>query len=480
MKFSPEITDLNGIVTQMYERLVAKRYHEVIFHDLAYRGLGLDFVGVCPLHEPCGTPNLLIHGNTPTWQCFSGCGRGTWISYLQKKEGISFWAALERLTLAAQIDLRHFPFFERWKRETELAEIYEKTLKFTQENLRADSGKTVREYLLSRKISSSHMAAMELGAILNAAELQKFLDSAGFDKDLLYGSPRDGRPGAFSDVASLGTHRVVIPFRDEIGRIYSLFTRITPGSTPKTIEKYRPVSALTDEREVLYNLWACIGSDTVLIVEGAFDSARASIAGLPNVIATNGVNVLPVHLDILRRHNVRKIFLLPDTDKVGQETALSTVDLLAAQGFECAVVDIPREFKDVDSLLGDLGEVGVQILRTAISAATSSMLWRARHLAEEHSKDVSGLLSAGLRYASKIKRSEDCTTFLLALLELTKSPVAAFEDALAKLISERLPEVLKSEYLLAAKNCVQALGEKRLLEVEALINRCKELRQKLP
>lgn len=479
MKFSPEIAELSAVVAQMYERLLAKKYQEVIFHDLAYRGLGSDFVAICPFHDACGVPTMHIKGSSPTWYCVAGCGRGTWIRYLQRRQGLSFWAALDKLTLAAEIDLRHFPHYERWKRESEQAEIYEKIMSFCREQLQAPEGKDARDYIASRKLSTGQLEAMEIGAIPDPAALQKFLDSSLFDKDLLLGSPRDGRPGAVGGIVALGSHRIVFPFRDEMGRIFSLFTRITPASAPKNIEKYRPISNLTDERQILYNMWTCRGSNTLLMVEGSFDCARACMHGLPDIVATNGVTILPEHVAILRRNKVRKILLVPDTDKVGQERAAENVDNLAVGGFDCSVVSIPREFKDVDSLIGELGSVGAEILKNAIDHAEPAMPWRVKKFAELYAKEPSALIAAGLEYSAKLARPEDSSAFLLALVEQTRTPLPELETAFAKLVQQKLPEVLKTNYLLSAKKCMQALRDCDLAGFESAFEVCKTLRKKL-
>src|SRR5690606_17981627 len=156
----------------------------------------------------------------------------------------------------------------------------------------------------------------------------------------------------------LGTNRVVIPFRDEIGRIFTLFTRTTPASTPPNNEKYAPITPASDERSVLFNLWTIYGTDEVTLVEGCFDCGRALAAGFQNVIAANGANILPSHLEILRRRGISKILLVPDTDKVGNENAEKSVDMLAASGFECRIAELPAEFKDIDSLLGEFEAAG--------------------------------------------------------------------------------------------------------------------------
>ncbi len=479
MKLSWETAELGSLVQRMYETLLAKRYQEVIFHDLAHRGLGADLIAICPFHPAATEPSLHIHGDSPTWRCFAGCGSGNWIRYLQKKEGLGFWAALDKLMLAAQLDLRHYPHYERWRRETEVAEAYEKVLDWTQSQLRDSTGKEVLSYLKARKLSEQHITAMELGALPDSKDLLAFLDGSGLDKELLFGNPREGRPGAFNEAGNLGTNRVIIPFRDEIGRIFTLFTRTTPATKPQTMEKYRPISTMTDERDVLFNLHAAGTTDAVLMVEGSFDASRASLANIPNVVATNGVCPRPIHLEILRRRGISKILLVPDTDKVGQERAVSTIDFLAQEGFSTNVVELPPEFKDVDSLLGDLGAVGVEIFRRAISAAKGGMEWRADKLAKSHAQDPSALSAAALDLAAKIARTEDVVQFLAAILAHDGTTIASLHAALEKLQSENLPKLLKAQYLAAAQQSILALGEGRSADFAAHFEECKTLRKKL-
>ncbi|MBN8549321.1 MAG: toprim domain-containing protein [Deltaproteobacteria bacterium] len=479
MKLSHEIAELSAVVGEVYARLIAKRYHEVIFGELAYRGLGNDFVAVCPFHEHSSVPTLHIHGNSATWRCFAGCGSGTWIRYLQRRSGLTFWDALNRLSLAAQIDLQHYPHYERWKRETAQAEICEKVLGFAQDQLRSPAGTEVLKYLKSRKLSDQDISAMELGALPDAKALMSFLEQSNFDKELLFGSPRDGRPGAFSEAPLLGTNRVVIPFRDEIGRIFTLFSRITPATQPVTIEKYRPVSALTDERDILFNLWSTPATEELILVEGSFDASRAGLANILNVVAINGVDLRPAHFDTLRRREIKKVFLVPDTDKVAQEKAPATVDALVSAGFDVMLVTLPGEFKDVDSLLGDLGEVGAELFRSAIRSAMPGMRWRAQQLAKTHAQDKSALLRAGLEYAAKIPKTIFAVEFLTELLSLGAAEVRDVQHSLDALRAEKLPELLKAQYLTSAQQAGTAIREGRHADFEAFFEQCKDLQKKL-
>lgn len=460
MNLTTETAQLSEVVRSIYDRLIKKRYHEAVFRGIAYRGLGANLVGVCPFHSESSTPSLLIEGSNPIWKCFAGCGGGTWIRWLQLREGLTFWDALDKLALAAEIDLRHFALYERWKRETDQAEIYESVVKFLRSELTHERGKHVRDYLSSRKISSIQIHAMEIGALTDPALLADFLEGQDFDKDLLYGNPRTGLPGAFLNVTKLSPNRVVIPFRDEIGRIYTLFTRVADPAINRAGGKYDPIVPTSDERRVLYNLWTLYGTDTVTLVEGAFDCVRATIAGFSNVTATNGVNVLPSHLETLRRSGIKRVFIVPDTDKAGVETTAKTVDILAREGFESFVVELPREFKDVDGLLAELGEVGTELLRRALLAARPGMAWKARELTREFKESgrISELEEAALGYSTGIARPEDAVLFLLEVMSCSEITLSGFEKTLELLAEKRLPIIRRHEYLQAARAAVAALN----------------------
>jgi DNA primase len=108
--------------------------------------------------------------------------------------------------------------------------------------------------------------------------------------------------------------RIVIPIRDESGRLVAYAGRTVDGGEPR----YRFPAGFGKSR-VLFNFHraAATGSDTVLVVEGFFDCLRVSQAGWESVVALMGTELYE-HPAQLLRGRFRRVALMLDGDGAGR------------------------------------------------------------------------------------------------------------------------------------------------------------------
>ena len=89
------------------------------------------------------------------------------------------------------------------------------------------------------------------------------------------------------------THRVVIPYRDPVGRLKGFIIRRIEEAHPKYLFTYGM------EKDTLFNLHVASGQDTLIVVEGFLDALIAIQRGIKDkgVVALGGSSLTEAQLD---------------------------------------------------------------------------------------------------------------------------------------------------------------------------------------
>ncbi len=123
-------------------------------------------------------------------------------------------------------------------------------------------------------------------------------------------------------------HRIMIPIRDERGRMAGFGARIVdPEDVPKFLNS--PETPIFSKGRLLYGLdrarKAIRAADQVVIVEGYMDVIAPHQAGFENVVSPMGTALTEDQLRLLKRFT-RKIVLALDPDAAGQKAILRGLD----------------------------------------------------------------------------------------------------------------------------------------------------------
>ncbi|PWH15878.1 MAG: DNA primase [Anaerolineae bacterium] len=313
------------------------------------RRSGRNYLGFCPFHENKRTPAFVVWPESGTWRCFGECNEGGDIfKFLMKKEGIDFKEALQRLAERAGVTLERLqPERPEQREEHErLRTLLEDAMQFYRHHLfNTAAGKTALDYLLQkRKLTLPTIEAWGLGYAPPGYEgLLKHFTGRGYsEQDLL-------DAGLVSIIEDQGgsrrlldrfRHRIMIPIRDEQGRLAGFGARIHPEDTRQDQAKFINTSEtpLFSKGRLLYGLDRARkpirSADQAVIVEGYLDVIALHQAGFENVISPMGTALTEDQLRLLKRFT-RRIVLALDPDTAGQKAIL--------RGLEAARASMDRE-----------------------------------------------------------------------------------------------------------------------------------------
>ncbi|MGE5251547.1 MAG: DNA primase [Bacteroidota bacterium] len=325
------------------------------------RHTGRNYTGFCPFHDNKNTPAFVVWPETGTWRCFGQCNEGGDIfKFVMKKEGLDFKEALQKLADRAGVKV------ESYQRETpqqkeaydHLRTILEDAVVFYRSHLFKNS--EVLAYLREKRgLTDATIESFGLGYAPQSwdAALKHFTARGCMQQDLVDAgllterpAEADARPGSRENrVYDRFRHRIMIPIRDEQGRMAGFGARVVdPDDVPKFLNS--PETPIFVKGRLLYGLDRARkpirAADQAVIVEGYLDVIALHQAGYENVVSPMGTALTEDQLRLLKRFS-RRIVLALDPDAAGQKAVL--------RGLEAARHAMDREAElafDARALLG--------------------------------------------------------------------------------------------------------------------------------
>lgn len=306
---------------------------DLISETVQLRRTGKNFIGFCPFHSNTRTPSFVVFPETGTWRCFGQCNEGGDIfNFVMKKEGVDFIQALHILAEKAGVQLKPpTPQEIEHKEENEaLHSLLEDAVTFYRHQLlNTSAGKAALDYLHRRGITDETIEVFGLGyapkswdALWNYYRNKQ----VGAEPLIAVGLLMEGEGGQLRDRFH---HRLMIPIRDEQGRMVGFGARILDtNDVPKFLNS--PQTRLFDKGKLLYGLDRARRSirtlDQAVIVEGYLDVIVLHQAGFTNVISPMGTALTEQQLYLLKRFTKRLVLAL-DPDTAGAQATLRGLEL---------------------------------------------------------------------------------------------------------------------------------------------------------
>ncbi|MCZ8056629.1 MAG: DNA primase [Microcystis sp. LE19-12.2C] len=338
-----------------------------------------DWWAPCPFHQE-KTASFHVDDTKGFFYCFGCHAKGDLFRFLQDREGKSFIEAAEAVAHLAgtKLPARDAAAALKSGAHEHLYQILEAAAGWYRERLEAPSGKHARDYLSGRGVPESVAARWMLG--YSPKTTPTLVDSF-----VARGVPLEQLVAAGLVIADPGKpardrfrDRIMIPIRDQRGRVISFGGRALPGATTA---KYinGPQTALFDKGRTLFNYAAARIATTqsapLIVAEGYLDVISMVEAGFAGTVAPLGTAVTPTHITALLKITDEPIFAM-DGDPAGLRSAHRVIDtslhlLTAGKGIRFALLP---DGQDPDDMIR-AGQA--ETLRAIINQSTPmiDLLW---------------------------------------------------------------------------------------------------------
>ena len=301
---------------------------DLVSESVQLRRSGKSYSGFCPFHHNVNTPSFVVFPETGTWRCFGQCNEGGDIfRFVMKKENWDFGEALRYLAEKAGVQLKPVTPEERATEEEHglLRSLLEEAVTFYRHNLLSTpAGGQALDYLRKRGLKDDTLETFGLGYAPNAweAAINHFKEKGYSDQELSDAGLVTAREGG--GTYDRFRHRIMIPIRDERGRMAGFGARIlNPDDVPKFLNS--PQTPIFDKGHLLYGLdrarKAIRNNDQAVIVEGYLDVIALHQAGFANAVSPMGTALTDQQLRLLKRFTRRMILAL-DPDAAGDQATL--------------------------------------------------------------------------------------------------------------------------------------------------------------
>lgn len=332
---------------------------DVIGATLELRPQGRNFVARCPWHND-RRPSMTINQERQTWKCWPCDIGGDVFSFVMRRDGVDFPAAVRVLAELAGIPVEQYTGGPKTKpgdpddRDTLFAAmklVADAYFDILESDDSADA-RIARAYLADRGIDDENRKRFRIGFAP---------DSWSFAVDLLAQNKFSGAVAHASGLASprrsgdghvdMFRGRLMFPIIDLQNRPISLGGRVIPeiakrhgdsaggkyinGRETLLFRKSHQLYGLQLAREAIRR------QGQALVMEGYTDVIAARQAGVETAVAVLGTALGEQHVKILKRF-ASKVVLVLDGDAAGQKRADEVLELFVGADVDMRVMTLPE------------------------------------------------------------------------------------------------------------------------------------------
>ena len=334
---------------------------DVVSDFVTLRRRGVNYIGLCPFH-PDKSPSFNVSPAKNICKCFS-CGEGgSPVTFLMKKEQMTFYEAIRWLGKKYGIEVEEKKMNDEERQQQTDREGMFNLNEFAQKCFEDDlfntpEGRNIGlAYFRERGIQDATIHRYHLGyaledkynlatrALQRGHKREYLLDGTGVG--LCYGDDPKKTP------VCRFAGRVIFPHHSLSGKCIAFGGRILQR-VDHAFKKYvnSPESAIYHKSDLPYGLFEAKNEmakqDLCYVVEGNVDVLSMSQAGFQNVIAASGTALTSEHIRIIKRFT-RNCALMFDADNAGITAAIKSIDLLLLEGMNVSIITLP-EGEDPDS-----------------------------------------------------------------------------------------------------------------------------------
>ena len=321
---------------------------------------GHEYVGLCLFHTD-HSPSMRVYPERQTFKCWACNTGGDCFDFVMKRENVGFREALEMLALRARLELPKNP--DKYQESSEnkgvvsksqLYEVLNWTENVYHEFLKSPAAKHARSYLAERGVQPETIVRYKMGYHPDNRGWLQNQARAKFSKEQLIAAGllrEDLERGGYYDFFK---DRLMIPIHDPQGKTVAFGGRILPPSEHPAKYQNSPEGMLFSKSRVIYGLnharEAIKNSGVAIVMEGYMDCIMSQQAGIANCCATLGTALTEHHVTTLKRF-ARKVVLVFDGDKAGQNAAEKSLPQFLAQELDLRILTLKEDKDPADAML---------------------------------------------------------------------------------------------------------------------------------
>ena len=327
---------------------------ELIGEYISLNKNGKNYQALCPFHNE-KTPSFTVFAESGRFQCF-GCGeKGDAITFLMKKENLSYPAAVKKLAECVGITIPTEEMDTEQKKRNCGYLLNRKAAEFFCENLFSPSGSNALSYLQNeRKLSVETIKILGLGYAPDSFDnLKRYLLKCGFPKRELveYSLCKQSDNGHTYDAFR---NRVVFPIQDTYGNIVAFGGRALGNGSPKYLNSAETPVFHKGQHLFGFHRAKEYGKEQLILCEGYMDVIALNSVGIMNAVATLGTALTVEQAELLKKHT-KRVLINFDSDNAGQTATERALSMFEKVDLAAKVVSLDHA-KDPDEYIKSFGK----------------------------------------------------------------------------------------------------------------------------
>ncbi len=346
--------------------------YDVVSPYVNLKKCGSNWRGLSPFTSE-KTPSFFVMPTKKMFKCFSSGNAGDLFRFIQLKENVSFYEAVEMIADRFNIKLEFENIDKRHSKETSKKKTFFEINEVANNifvknfNLNDAFGKKVRSFWENvRNFSLLEAQKYSIGLCKNdeqqlLTELKKYFSLEELKKCGLFYFSSDN----YSSFKLRFRYRLTIPIRDIQGRIVGFSARAVPELTSVlTDAKYinSPETEIFHKGNLLFGLYEARlhinECDHFWLVEGQLDVLRCWEKGLTTAVAPQGTAITDTQLQILKRYS-SNLYCMLDGDKAGLRAAERLLHMAINAGLDVKYFLLPSG-QDPDDFLKNISPETLQ------------------------------------------------------------------------------------------------------------------------
>ncbi len=323
---------------------------DIISEYLPLKKTGSNYMGLCPFHNE-KTPSFSVNEAKQFFHCF-GCGEGgDVVSFIMKKENLSFPEAAKFLAdrLGIEVEVKSEDDKELRERMNIGYEINRQAARFFYNNLA--KSKASLSYLYNRKINEKTIKQFGLGYALDDWEsLYKHLRSLNFKDEDMLKLGLIGERNYKDSYYDKFRNRIIFPIIDIKGRVIGFGGRVLDNTNPKYLNSQE--TYIFNKGNNLYGLNLVnkfSDRKKIILVEGYMDVIALFSKGITCAVASLGTAFTERQAKLLKRFG-QSIYICFDMDEAGINATLKAIEIIRRLDVEPRVI-LLGNYKDPDDFL---------------------------------------------------------------------------------------------------------------------------------